>query len=539
MTFIPEVLTETDTNNSVNTTLSTSPYTYTGTSTDTTGYTTITLTIQSTVDSSSCGIDILFSDDNSTFNTYYSDTYFAPNVFTKNYLVIKKYYKISYVSSASATVTITSRLSTNTYSNNIQNPSITAFNNSQENTIDAFGKLRVSNPNTLLQINFPPLSTGSSTFLSNNLQICSASSGFTGTYQKSTLIVNGNAPGYYISQSRNYANYQVGNSLLFLGSGVLDPGNSNFTTRIGYFDNQTPLANPLVVRSGLYFQCSSGVVSVNITTYNGSSSSTTSISQSSWNIDTMDGNASSGLNLNFTKAQSFVIDIDSLIVGRVRFGFYAYGRIQYCHEVININNLTLPYTVSLNLPICYSIHSTATSVSSTTFTQISSTVISEGFYSPIGKNFSSNFSLNMAANDNGEKSAFAIRGGGNNYYHQKISFYSLFFMNAGTTDTTYFRLRLYPAGTSPGTLSWYDIDTNYSVCQFSNITGFTTTNSIILYQAAFTGNGGSSSEVNLKNIFLTANATNTSDILVLTFQRPNANANTAILTGILNCEEFT
>ena len=47
----------------------------------------------------------------------------------------------------------------------------------------------------------------------------------------------------------------------------------------------------------------------------------------------MDGTGKTGLELDFTKAQLFVIDMEWLGVGRVRFGFYAYGRIYYCHQI--------------------------------------------------------------------------------------------------------------------------------------------------------------------------------------------------------------
>ena len=49
-----------------------------------------------------------------------------------------------------------------------------------------------------------------------------------------------------------------------MASGILDPSNNNYTTRIGYFDNDIPLNNPLTVKNGLYFEISGGVCSVNL-----------------------------------------------------------------------------------------------------------------------------------------------------------------------------------------------------------------------------------------------------------------------------------
>ena len=100
MTFTPQVLTQSDNNNSI---ASSSSASFTGTSTTTTGFNTLILTITSTTDSVAGGIQIQFSDDNSSWITPYTDTYFNPNIFTKNYLLIKKYYKIVYTNLSSGT----------------------------------------------------------------------------------------------------------------------------------------------------------------------------------------------------------------------------------------------------------------------------------------------------------------------------------------------------------------------------------------------------------------------------------------------------
>ena len=283
MTFTPQVLTQTDNNNTIT---SSSDVSFNGVSTITTGYNTLILTVNSTTDSLAGGIQIQFSDDNSTWLTPYTDTYFSTNIFTKNYLIIKKYYRIIYNnSSPTGTFTITSRLSTELDSSIIQNTSISVFDNNVQNTLDAFGRLRMSFPTTVLDIRFPGQNVGSDNFLKNNLQITDASSGsFIGIYGDSKLTIDASGAGYYISQTRNYCVYQPGKSLLFMASGVLDPSNNNYTTRIGYFDNVVPLANPLIVKNGLYFEYSGGVCSVNI-----KNNTTTQITQTDWNIDKLNG----------------------------------------------------------------------------------------------------------------------------------------------------------------------------------------------------------------------------------------------------------
>lgn len=544
MTFTPQVLTQTDNNNTI---ASSSDVSFNGVSTITTGYNTLILTVNSTTDSFAGGIQIQFSDDNSNWLTPYTDTYFSTNIFTKNYLIIKKYYRIIYNnSSPTGTFTITSRLSTNLDSSITQNTSISVFDNNVEGTLDAFARLRVSYPTTLLDIRFPGQIDGSANFLKNNLQISNASSGsYTGTYGNSKLVINALGAGYYISQTRNYCVYQPGKSLLFMATGILYPGNANYTTRIGYFDNIIPLTNPLIIRNGLYFEHSGGVYSVNI-----KNNTTTSIVQSDWNIDKLNGTGLSGLTLDFTKTQLFVMDMEWLGVGRVRFGFYVYGKIQYCHQVTNINILTEPYTNTINLPVCYSIHnSSATATPANNFTQICSTVISEGGYSPLGRPFSistgSPTPVQIAANV--EEPLLFLRGNvaNPNYYHQNIIPTGLSMICSATNDLILYKLEYFLAGTYTGTQpSWTNVNSAYSVAQYApNLaTGYNNTNAITLDQGYFYGRGTNTFS-SLGDVFtnqvlqMTSNITNDSDILVLTATFVSSSGSTNVF-GTISWQEL-
>ncbi len=537
MTFIPSVLTYDDSNNSSTSTLSSSA-SFTGNGTSTNGYDTLIITVKSNVDSSSGGIAIQFSNDNVTYETLYSDTYYASGFFTKSYLIVKKYYKVIYTngSSSQSSFQLTSRLSTNSENVSSNNNSITVFDNEVEASLDAFGKLRVSMPNTLIDIRFPSLSIASGTnsnFLKNTFQICSKSSGsYLATYEKSKAIISGTNAGYYISQSRNYITYQPGKSLLFMSSGVINPSNSAFTSRLGFFDSEfTTSTSYPTVNNGVYFEYSSGSISVNL-----KNDSVTSISQSSWNIDKMNGTGISGLNLDFTKTQLFVIDMEWLGVGRVRFGFYAYGRIHYCHQILNINVLTSPYTNNINLPISYTLHATSISAGSGNIRQICSTVISEGGYNPTGKPFSvSNSQENVDSPvtvPTSETPLLAIRGGGINYYHQDIIPTGISIIDTATNNNLLYRLRLYQDGNFGGSITWSSVDNNNSVVQYAKsaaITGFNSTNSILLDQGYFYGRGtiafnGLGDVFNNLVLQLTANIDNTSDVLILTCQKIGQNS---------------
>ncbi len=537
MTFIPSVLTTNDANNTSTSTLFSSA-SFTGSGSLTTGFDNIILPIKSNVDSASGGIQLQFSNDNATFETVYSDTYYASGYFTKSYLIVKKYYRILYTngSSSQSSFECTSRLSTNTIDKGVQNNSITVFDNEVEATLDAFGKLRVSMPNTLIDIRFPANSIASganSNFLKNVTQICTKSNGsYSATYEKSKAIITGSGAGYYISQSRNYIVYQPGKSLLFMSSGIINPSNSNFTSRLGFFDNEfTTSASYPTVNNGVYFEYSDGNASVNL-----KNDSVTSISQSSWNIDKMDGSGPSGIDLDFTKTQLFIVDMEWLGVGRIRYGFYAYGRIHYCHQVTNINVLTSPYTNNINLPICYSLHCTNAGGGSGTIRQICSTVISEGGYNPVGRPFSVSNSQEGVDSPvtvpTSETALLAIRGGGVNYYHQNIIPTGISIIDTATNNNLLYRLRLYQDGAFGGSITWSNVDASHSVVQYAksgNISGFSSSNSIILDQGYFYGRGtiafnGLGDVFNNLVLQLTANIDNTSDILILTCQKIGQNS---------------
>lgn len=545
MTFTPQILTQTDNNNTI---YSSSDISFNGISTITTGYNTLILTIQSTTDSFAGGLQIQFSDDNLTWLTPYTDTYFSTNIFTKNYLIIKKYYRIIYNNSLSGIFSITSRLSTELDSSITQNTSVSIFDNNLQNTLDAFGRFRVSFPTTILDIRFPGQNIGSSSFLKNNLQITHDSSGsYVGTYENSKLTINASGVGYYISQSRNYCIYQPGKSLLFMASGIIDPSNNNYTARIGYFDNIIPLTNPLIVRNGVYFEHSGGVCSINV-----KNNTVTKINQSDWNIDKLNGTGLSGLILDFKKTQLFVIDMEWLGVGRVRFGFYVYGKIQYCHQVTNINILTQPYTNSINLPICYSIHNSLPGGgSSNNFKQICSTVISEGGYAPLGRPFSVSTGSPSAVNigSNVEEPILFLRGNVNNpnYYHQNIIPTGLSMICSSTNDLILYKLEYFLAGTYIGTEPiWSNVNSNYSVAQYAGnlSTGYNNTNAITLDQGYFYGRG-SNTVSSLGDVFtsqvlqLTSNIINQSDILVLTatFVSTSSGSSTNVF-GTLSWQEL-
>jgi len=101
------------------------------------------------------------------------------------------------------------------------------------------------------------------------------------------------------------------------------------------------------------------------------------VSQASWNIDTFD-------DLDFTKINILIADLEWLGSGRVRIGFVVDGEIKYCHEFNHANEQDTVYMTTATLPLSYRLHNSSAIASSATLKEIASTVISEGGYEPKG-----------------------------------------------------------------------------------------------------------------------------------------------------------
>lgn len=510
---------------------------FTGISTNTNGFNSLIVNITTNIISKSCGLLIQFSDTGTDFDSnatinystvYYSDTVLDSNnsdqyeileskFFIKSYPIVKKYYRISYTPIIQPNILIiTSRLSTDNYNSNIN--SINTFTNKEENIFDALGKLRVSYPKTLIDINFPSGITGSTGFNANYLDVCqgySGSSGYTGlSYGNSSLTLSITGQVNEVSQSRKYSIYQPGKSLLFVGAGIIQynfnsiSGPYKYVTKIGYFDNY----------NGCYFGFDGNIFILiksldNLLKFN----------RYQWNIDKMDGTGPSAITLDFSKMQIFVIDMEWSNTGRIRFGFYLFGKIIYCHRINRLNN---DINISLNLPIRYEIDGLAGCTGTVSLTQMSATVISEGGYNPNGNLFSFCW-ISPSSGSTSETPLFALRGGGNNYYHQNIIPTQLSLASSNSTDIFIYKMRLYlnPNDAPISSAVWISPDNfvNYgSLSVTQGTTGLNTpinwNNSIILATAVICGSKIIKYDNKNTNMEITADVNNISSIIVITVE---------------------
>lgn len=229
--------------------------------------------------------------------------------------------------------------------------------------LDAFSRLRVSNPLILFNsqftydlapILFEQITNGAGATIAHDTTNRCATLTFAGT----------GAGGKSFMQSYEYLPYQPGRSQLIFVTFNMISAVANVVKFAGYSDGV----------NGIEFQLNGTTKQFHI--YSGSGAGNETVTQSSWNLDKLDGTGASGITLDITKTQILVIDIQALYVGRVRIGFDIGGQVIYAHEFKHANNETYPYIQSANLPVRCGM--TCSALSSTTMDFICSAVISEG-----------------------------------------------------------------------------------------------------------------------------------------------------------------
>jgi hypothetical protein len=234
-------------------------------------------------------------------------------------------------------------------------------------TVDAFGRLRVSQPFTLFDSQnryqkdpqFSESLTGSATatYVANESSV--------------DMAVTTASGDKAVRQTFRVFPYQPGKSLEVFATFVMNTGKDNLRQRVGYF-------NP---DNGVFFQVTGTTKSFVLrTNTSGTPSDARTVNQADWNGDKLDGTGASGLTLDYTKAQILYMDFEWLGVGSVRCGFVINGQVIICHTFNNANDLDKVYMTTAILPVRYEIENTGAAASASTLTQICSTVISEGGY---------------------------------------------------------------------------------------------------------------------------------------------------------------
>ncbi len=232
--------------------------------------------------------------------------------------------------------------------------------------VDAFNRLRVSNPLTLFD--------SSHRYADNNLWANSITGTAAATFSADEGLINltvGSASGdQIIRETIKVFSYQPGKSLLVMSTFVMGDPKAGLRQRVGYFG----------AANGIYFEREGSTnYMVERSSVTGSVVNTR-VAQADWNQDPMDGTGPSGLVLDSSKAQILYMDVEWLGLGTVRTGFIINGVFVPCHNFNHANLINTTYITTASLPLRYEMTNTAATSGASTLKQVCSTVISEGGY---------------------------------------------------------------------------------------------------------------------------------------------------------------
>lgn len=246
--------------------------------------------------------------------------------------------------------------------------------------LDAFARLRVSNPATIFD--------SQQIHVESNDYTTQLTGGATKTYVANESCVHltvGTAQNdQAVRQTKRVMPYQPGKSMLIFNTFVFNTPKVGLRQRSGYFD----------IDNGIYLENNGNTNYLVLRSSVSGSVVERKVAQADWNGDKFDGFGLSANQpdrtagqptLDLTKANIMWMDIEWLGVGDVRVGFVVDGTPIVAHTFHNDNRNTTVYMQTACLPLRYEITNVTAQPSSSTMKQICSTVISEGGYTLKGR----------------------------------------------------------------------------------------------------------------------------------------------------------
>jgi hypothetical protein len=230
--------------------------------------------------------------------------------------------------------------------------------------LDAFGRQRFSDPFTLFD---SMLRFSKRTDLWDEKIVGSGTTDYLLDESSLDLITTVASGDSVLRRSRRHFPYQPGKSLSVMASFVGNELTPGLVQEVGYFDDN----------NGVILRADGEEIKFVIRSFASGSVIEEEVSQSEWNIDTLP-------ELDFSKANVFMTDLEWLGVGRVRAGFNIDGKTRYCHEFNHANVIDTVYMTSAMLPVSYKITNSSSIAFPSRLKQICSTVMSEGGYQPTG-----------------------------------------------------------------------------------------------------------------------------------------------------------
>lgn len=380
--------------------------------------------------------------------------------------------------------------------------------------VDAFGRLRMSNPVTLFESGFrkglQPVywdtkTTGSASVTHDANSVSAKLATTTASGDKAIL------------QTYRKMHYNRGKSHSFIITGNFDGGQANVRKRIGYFDEE----------NGTFLELDGTTLYAVIRSKVTGSVVDTRVAQSSFNTDVLDGSSSddnpSGETFDSTKQQLLFCDFQWLGSGRVRWALAGAntGKLTYFHEFLNASVLTTPYSQSGDLPLRMEIENTGTPASADEMFITCSTVFSDGgdiALGPIWGFSSEGVEVDITTTETAIaavrlKSAYA------KYSAQPLS--ASYIMTSGNTSMlirAYYRPSV--------TATWTSVNSE-SLCEYAIGTAITAFSGGYMNLPDYVATGGNKSGImgaNLKSdIFLGADIDQNQDVILWTGEMISGN----------------
>lgn len=368
------------------------------------------------------------------------------------------------VTNASIAVTGTTTTTIGTVTQTGTSLNVNTTNGIQNRNIDAFSRIRTSNPATLLAIQ--------QQYDNNPLLLESGATGagttpvFNTSVRVTTLSVAGAGTSWV--QSYEYTTYQPGKSQLIAVTSTPGAGVVGVTKDIGYFD----------AANGVFFRVN-GVTNLQFVLRSSTSGGVvdTAIAQSNWNVDKLDGTGATGITLDITKAQICIFDLQFLGMGRVRCAFDIDGQIIVAHEFRNANSLTVPYMQSASLPVQILLTSAGNAA---TMTFKCAAVMCEGGFAEEANLIAATPSVSVTAGNNTRTHAISIRPKttfATLTNRSNISIDTIEIIVTGST-TVFWELCV---GANLSASAWSDVNTTFSSVEYTTSGTFNNlTNGVVL-----------------------------------------------------------
>lgn len=250
----------------------------------------------------------------------------------------------------------------------------------KDNAIDAFNRLKVSNPFTIFD--------SQHRYQSNDKWDTFGVTGGTASYVLNesaiNLIVGTTAGSKVTRETKRVFPYQPGKSLLSLNTFAFNSPKTGLRQRIGYF-GITGGATSGIPYNGVYLEQNGLTLSMNLVS--ASLNTTTTVYQSEWNGDRFDGTGASGRSLDVSKANIFWMDVEWLGVGDLRTGFFVDGKPVIAHTFHNDNIHSTTYMTTACLPVRYELENLTGQTGSSQMKQICSSIVSDGGYEGFSKRY--------------------------------------------------------------------------------------------------------------------------------------------------------